>query len=75
MPGTLLGPTVDVPCYHHQAIDLLGDGLKATAWALDETVEAVWNPDHSFLLGVQWHPEARDDPALFAALVRAASAG
>ena len=74
MPGSLLGPTVDVPCYHHQAVDVLGEGLKATAWALDETVEAVWNPDRRFLLGVQWHPEVRDDPALFAALVRAAAA-
>jgi anthranilate synthase component 2/putative glutamine amidotransferase len=73
MPGSLLGPTVDVPCYHHQAVDTLGEGLKATAWALDETVEAVWNPDRRFLLAVQWHPEIRDDPALFAALVRAAT--
>lgn len=73
MPGSLLGPTVDVPCYHHQAVEVLGEGLKATAWAADETVEALWDPDRRFLLGVQWHPEVRDDPALFAALVRAAA--
>ena len=31
----------DVPTHHHQGIDRLGDGLTATAWAADGTVEAV----------------------------------
>jgi putative glutamine amidotransferase len=47
--------------------------LTASGWAADGTVEAVWAPGRRFVLGVQWHPEVRDDPALFAALVRAAA--
>jgi putative glutamine amidotransferase len=72
------GPWLDVPTHHHQAIDRLGDGLVASAWAEDGTVEAVEfaasSPEapHGFALGVQWHPEEGDDPRLFAALVTAA---
>ena len=32
---------IDVPTHHHQAVDLLGDGLKAVAWEEDGTIEAV----------------------------------
>jgi putative glutamine amidotransferase len=60
-----------VPTHHHQGVDRLGDGLVATAWAADGTVEAV-ELDVRFALGVQWHPEAGDDPALFVALIEAA---
>jgi gamma-glutamyl-gamma-aminobutyrate hydrolase PuuD len=72
------GPWLNVPTHHHQAIDRLGDGLVASAWAEDGTVEAVefaaFSPEapHGFALGVQWHPEEGDDPRLFAALVTAA---
>lgn len=77
-PGSALaeavGPTVDVPCYHHQAMDRLGGGLRATAWAGDGTVEAVELPGEAFVLGVQWHPELDvDDDRLFVALVQAAA--
>jgi putative glutamine amidotransferase len=72
----LLGRTeADVPTHHHQAIDRLADGLVPTAWADDDIVEAVELADQgSFMVAVQWHPEAGDDPSLFAALVAAASA-
>ena len=43
-----------------------------TGWADDGVIEAVEDPDHRFVLGVQWHPEAEGDPRPFAALVRAA---
>ena len=43
--------------YHHQAIDQLGENLKATAWSEDSVIEAVESTDKSFVLGVQWHPE------------------
>ena len=69
-----------VPTHHHQAVDLLGDGLKAVAWEEDGTIEAVEaGPSEldglsGFVLGVQWHPERGDDPRLFTALVGAAAA-
>jgi putative glutamine amidotransferase len=75
--GTLLGATlpepVSVPTYHHQSVDRLGDGLLASAFAADGTIEAVELPAaRAFALAVQWHPEAGDDPRLMAALVAAA---
>ena len=67
--------------HHHQAIDRLGHGLAATAWAADGTVEAVefatsaGTPEpRGFAVGVQWHPEETGDPRLFGALVAAADA-
>ena len=79
-PGTklaaLLGRTeVDgVPTYHHQGVDLLGMDLEPTAWAPDGTLEAIEDPGLPFCVGVQWHPEAGNDPALFDALAGAARA-
>jgi putative glutamine amidotransferase len=68
-----------VPTHHHQAVDLLGDGLRAVAWAEDGLIEAVEvGPSElgglsGFVLGVQWHPEQGDDVRVFGALVSAAS--
>jgi putative glutamine amidotransferase len=62
-----------VPAHHHQGLDRLGAGLSAVAWADDGLIEAVEDQTRSFLIGVQWHAEADDDPALFLALVEAAS--
>ena len=72
----VLGDQVTVPCYHHQALDRPGTGLRAVAWAFDGTVEAVEGvEDEGFLLGVQWHPEQDvTDVRLFGALVGAARA-
>jgi putative glutamine amidotransferase len=78
--GRLLGPPddrgelwLDVPTAHHQAIGELGDGLVATAWAADGTIEAVEATDRDeFLIAVQWHPEQGRDPRLFRALTNAA---
>jgi putative glutamine amidotransferase len=66
-----------VPTAHHQAIDRLGEGLTATAWATDGVIEAIeltTGERHQFVLAVQWHPEEGDDPRLFQALVAAAQA-
>ncbi|MCK0177371.1 MULTISPECIES: gamma-glutamyl-gamma-aminobutyrate hydrolase family protein [Mycobacteriaceae] len=80
-PGSLLasliGQESDAQCYHHQAIDRLGDGLVVTARDGDGVIEAVEfdQRDHpgSWVLGVQWHPEERlDDLRLFAGIVHAA---
>src|ERR1700733_9674287 len=32
---------LEVPTHHHQAVDLLGEGLKAVAWEEDGLIEAV----------------------------------
>lgn len=78
--ASLLGPPddggelwLDVPTAHHQAIGELGDGLVATAWAADGTIEAVEPADRDEpLIAVQWHPEQGTDPRLFRALLAAA---
>ncbi len=65
--------------FHHQAIDLLGDGLKVTALAPDGVIEGAESTDpHDWIVAVQWHPEElaqqpeAADLKLFAALVAAA---
>ena len=66
---------LSVPTYHHQAVDQLGQGLVASAWADDGTIEAIEFPDFGgpgFALAVQWHPEAGEDLRLFQALIAAA---
>jgi putative glutamine amidotransferase len=80
-PGSLLADVVGarrlaVNSFHHQAIDRLGRGLRAVAWAPDGTIEAVEAPARDFLLGVQWHAETlvgqRRERDLFTRLVLAA---
>lgn len=67
---------VEVCSWHHQAIDTLGTGLAAVAWATDGVVEAVEHEVHPWCLGVQWHPEMQPGEApherLFENLVGAA---
>lgn len=42
---------------HHQAVRQVAPPLCASAFASDGVIEAVEDPRHPFLLGVQWHPE------------------
>jgi gamma-glutamyl-gamma-aminobutyrate hydrolase PuuD len=70
--GEIVGSTPHVTSHHHQALGRVGDGLVESAWAADGTLEGVEDPSHRFLVGVQWHPEASDDAALFEALVEQA---
>lgn len=70
--GSIVGATPEVTSHHHQALGRLGDGLVESAWAADGTLEAVEDPSCRFLVGVQWHPEASEDAALFEALVEQA---
>lgn len=67
-PDSLLHQAVQGSCrvnsLHHQAIKLLGRGLRATAHSEDGLVEAVEAAeDYPFLLAVQWHPEEIVDHA------------
>jgi gamma-glutamyl-gamma-aminobutyrate hydrolase PuuD len=70
----IVGSSVQVTSHHHQALGRVGEGLVETAWAADGTLEAVEDPSHRFVVGVQWHPEAGEDAALFEALVEQARA-
>jgi len=68
----IVGERTEIATHHHQAVDRLGDGLVACGWADDQVIEAVELPACSWAFGVQWHPEAHDGDALFAAFVAAA---
>lgn len=52
-------PSIEVASSHHQAVDVLGEGLRAAAYAADGIVEAIESVDDArWTLGIQWHPEA-----------------
>ncbi len=59
---------------HHQAVDVLGKGLIASAKAPDGIIEAVEVADHPFAIGVEWHPEYQNsalDENLFMSFMKA----
>ncbi|MFJ4692530.1 gamma-glutamyl-gamma-aminobutyrate hydrolase family protein [Streptomyces sp. NPDC088766] len=78
VPGTryaaLVPEETSVPTFHHQAVERLGAGLVACAYAGDGTVEAVELPSAGgrWALGVQWHPEMGQDLRVMRGLVTAA---
>jgi putative glutamine amidotransferase len=56
--ATIVGAEeLDVNAFHHQAVDRLGRGLRAVAWADDGIVEAIEGEGEALYLGVQWHVE------------------
>ncbi len=69
-----------VNSHHHQAIETVGENLKATAWASDGLIEAVEDTrPNRFAFGVQWHPELgwqqdQLSQALFTQFVQACAA-
>ena len=61
--GTLLhriigDDTIYTNTFHHQNVKALADGLICNAVSEDGYIEAYHDANHSFCLGVQWHPEA-----------------
>lgn len=71
--AAILGDGRSVPSHHHQAPVRLGRDLQVTATAPDGTIEAVEDPAARMVVGVLWHPEEGEDPALFEALVNEAA--
>jgi putative glutamine amidotransferase len=71
---------VAVNSFHHQAVKDLGEGLVATAWAVEDgLVEGLEASGRRFVVAVQWHPESLWDrrpgfQPLFEALVTEAGA-
>jgi putative glutamine amidotransferase len=69
----ILGDACTVNSFHHQGVQDPGR-LSATGWCPEDAlIEAVEDPERTFVLGVQWHPEDTPDLRLFAALVEAAA--
>lgn len=48
---------LNVNTTHHQAIRKIGEGIAINAIAPDGLIEAIESKNHSFVLGLQWHPE------------------
>jgi putative glutamine amidotransferase len=74
----IVGPeALAVNAFHHQAVDRLGRGLRAVAWAADGIVEGIEDAGDALYLGVQWHVETlvhlERHAQVFAALVEAAA--
>jgi putative glutamine amidotransferase len=61
--------------HHHQGVGRVGEGLRVSATSpFDGLVEAIELPERSFVLGVQWHPEADVSSPVVGGLVQAAAA-
>lgn len=50
-------PSLEVNTTHHQAVKKAGKGLIINAAAEDGVIEGIESVRHSFVIGVQWHPE------------------
>jgi putative glutamine amidotransferase len=48
---------VEVNTTHHQAVKQTGKGLIVNATAEDGLIEGIESARHSFVVGLQWHPE------------------
>ncbi|MGC9666387.1 gamma-glutamyl-gamma-aminobutyrate hydrolase family protein [Planosporangium sp. 12N6] len=78
VPGSachrILGGSVVVNSFHHQGVRDAGR-LRPTGWCPEDgLIETVEDPDRTFVVGVQWHPEETADLRLFVALVAVAAA-
>lgn len=62
-----------VNSHHHQGLARLGRGARVAARSVpDGLVEALEWPEHHYVVGVQWHPEAMELGATIRAFVGAA---
>ena len=82
-PGSKLraivgGSPILINSLHNQAIHEIGAPFRLAATDLDGFVQAIENPQHEFMIGVQWHPEylpyARQQMKLFVTFARAVRA-
>lgn len=70
---------LEINTFHHQCIGAIAPGLQVMARTDDDIVEAVYNPNMTFGMAVQWHPELlaqnhAEHAAIFGALIQAAIA-
>ncbi|MBD3168812.1 MAG: hypothetical protein GF307_04975 [candidate division Zixibacteria bacterium] len=71
LASILGGNKFEVNTSHHQAIDRLGDKLKACAWTEDSIIEGIELDGDEFVIGVQWHPESMLDSQVSKRIFRA----
>ena len=59
--GDIIGADelADVPSWHHQVLnpERVGKGATVAAYGPDAVIEAIEVKDHTFLMGIQFHPE------------------
>jgi gamma-glutamyl-gamma-aminobutyrate hydrolase PuuD len=72
-----LGESVPVNSHHHQGVGKLAEPLEEAGRSEDGVLEALVSREHTWVVGVQWHPEAmvpvdRRQLALFEAFLAAA---
>ena len=76
----IIGRThTEVNTTHHQAVKTLGRGLVINAMASDGIIEGIESTGHTFVIGVQWHPEVLaprqvHQRSIFSALIASAAA-
>lgn len=49
--------TIGVRSSHHQTVDIPGGTLTVTAYAHDNSIEAIEHTGKQWVIGLQWHPE------------------
>lgn len=55
--------SIKVNSHHHQGVDILGSGLKASVTSPAGVIEMIESIDPMrTIIGTQWHPEAEDSP-------------
>ncbi|QAT50126.1 gamma-glutamyl-gamma-aminobutyrate hydrolase family protein [Caproiciproducens sp. NJN-50] len=54
---SLLGDTVRVNSFHHQAVHRVAAGFRISATATDGIIEEIEQESNEFVVGIQWHPE------------------
>jgi putative glutamine amidotransferase len=59
LSGIMGATELEVNSAHHQAVDRIGEGLRAVAWSPKGVIEALEGTDDPdrFLVLTQWHPE------------------
>jgi putative glutamine amidotransferase len=76
MGSAVSADTCPVNSRHHQSVGRVAPSFVVSAVSPDGVVEAIEQPDASFCVGVQWHPEnfwrTGEFAPLFAAFVEAA---
>jgi putative glutamine amidotransferase len=63
LAALLAAREIGVNSSHHQSIDRPGRNVSVVGRAPDGVVEAIEDPDLTFWVGVQWHPERLRDAA------------